>query len=181
MRFQPLPLEGAYLIDLEKMEDERGFFARLFCADAFSKQGLESTFIQANNSLSKEAYTLRGLHYQLFPKEETKLVRCVKGALWDVILDLRPGSKTFGRHFGETLTEDNRKMMYVPKGFAHGFMTLVPETEILYLVSENYSKERERGVRFDDTMFKIPWPKEPQVISERDKAHPDFSKEHHLS
>jgi dTDP-4-dehydrorhamnose 3,5-epimerase len=174
MRFQQTPLAGSYLINLDPKEDDRGFFVRTFCTEEFSKAGLESSFIQMNHSFSKQQGTLRGLHYQLAPKQEVKVVRCIQGALWDVILDLRPDSKTFGHWFGEILSAENKKMMYVPKGFAHGFLTLSPNTEILYLVSESYCKEKERGIRWDDPQFKIAWPQKPTLLSERDRVHPDY-------
>lgn len=181
MKFIPTPLKNAFLIDLEKRGDERGFFARTFCIEEFKKHGLEPAVVQANCSLSVDKGTLRGLHYQLSPKEETKLVRCLSGALYDVILDLRPDSPTFGHSFGALLTPENRTMMYVPKGFAHGFLTMEPNTEILYLVSEYYSKELERGIRWDDPRFNIEWPETPVVISERDRTHPDFNAVYHLN
>lgn len=175
MDFIQTPLKDAYLIDLNKIGDERGFFARLFCQKEFAKQGLESAVVQANNSFSAEKGTLRGLHYQLFPKEESKLVRCISGSFYDVIVDLRPASPTFKAAFGAVLSAQNRLMMYVPKGFAHGFLTLEPNSEILYLVSEFYSKELERGIRWDDPSFNIQWPAVPRVISERDRNHPNFN------
>ena len=181
MQFAPTPLKDAYLIDLDLLGDERGFFARLFCADEFAKHGLNPNFIQANNSLSKQKGTLRGLHYQLHPKAETKLVRCIKGSLYDVIVDLRQDSQTFGESFGAVLSAENRSMMYVPKGFAHGFLTLEDNTEVLYMVSEPYSKELERGIRWNDPCFNIEWPSVPLVISERDKSHPDFDPNYHLN
>lgn len=174
MKFTPLPLPGAFLIDLEKRGDDRGFFARLFCVDEFKAHGLESKVIQTNNSFSVEKGTLRGLHYQLPPKEETKIVRCLSGSLYDVVLDLRKESPTFGQWYGAELSAKNRNMMYVPRGFAHGFITLEPDTEILYMVSEFYSKELERGIRWDDPAFKIAWPETPKVISERDLSHPNY-------
>jgi dTDP-4-dehydrorhamnose 3,5-epimerase len=177
---QETPLKDAFLIDIEKYSDERGFFARMFCAKEFSAQQLESQFLQANQSFSKEKGTLRGLHYQLPPFEETKLVRCIRGSFYDVILDLRPHSKTFGHFFGATLSAENRRSMYVPKGFAHGFLTLEPSSEVLYLVSAYYSKEHERGIRWDDPQFDIFWPDKPVVISERDRLHPDFNATTHL-
>ncbi len=181
MRFTSTPLEGAYLIDLEKREDDRGFFARLFCTKEFENNGLESNFIQANNSHSVHQGTLRGLHYQLDPKAETKLVRCIKGSFYDVILDLRPKSKTFGCSYGAVLSASNRTMMYVPKGFAHGFLTLEDDSEVLYLVSESYSKELERGIRWNDPQFSITWPSAPQIVSDRDLSHPDFNSAYHLN
>jgi dTDP-4-dehydrorhamnose 3,5-epimerase len=180
MFFNPTPLLGAYLIDLDKKEDERGFFARTFCEHEFSEHNLVSRICQVNNSLSKRKGTLRGMHYQLAPKAETKIVRCTRGALYDVILDLRTDSPTFGKNFGAELTADNRRMMYVPKGFAHGFITLVDDTEALYLVDEFYSPENERGLRYDDPKFQLQWPAEPTVISERDKSHPSFDPIWHL-
>lgn len=181
MQFTPLPLKGAFLIDLEKRSDERGFFARLFCKEEFDKHGLETEFMQSNNSLSTEKGTLRGLHYQLHPMEEVKLVRCIQGSFYDVILDLRTDSKTFGQYHGEVLSQDNRRMMYVPKGFAHGFLTLEPHSEVLYMVSQPYSKSLERGVRWNDPQFNIAWPECPIVISDRDRHHPDFDPNYHLN
>lgn len=180
MRFTPTPLAGAYLIDLEKREDDRGFFSRLYCEQEFLKYNLSNHFVQANNSYSVSKGTLRGLHYQLTPYEETKLVRCVKGSFYDVILDLRPDSPTFGQSFGATLSEQNRTMMYVPQGFAHGFLTLEDHSEVLYFVSQYYSKERERGVRWDDPTFSIRWPTVPSIVSDRDQSHPNFDKTYHL-
>lgn len=181
MQFTPTPLKGAFLIDLEKRSDERGFFARLFCREEFAKHGLETEFLQANNSLSIEKGTLRGLHYQLAPMEEVKLVRCIQGSFYDVILDLRPESKTFGKYFGEVLSQENRRMMYVPRGFAHGFLTLEPNSEVLYMVSQPYSKTLERGIRWNDPNFNISWPENPKVVSERDSSHPDFDPDLHLN
>ena len=136
MIFNQTPLSGAYTIDLQKRGDDRGFFARVFCEREFQEHGLSTHFVQVNNSTSAERGTLRGMHYQLQPKAETKLVRCIRGALLDVILDLRQGSPTFGQSFGAELTAENRRMMYVPKGFAHGFLTLTPDSEAFYFVDE---------------------------------------------
>src|SRR5579863_2818283 len=180
MFFNPIPLPGAYLIDLDKKADERGFFARAFCEQEFAQHGLATTIRQANNSLSVHKGTLRGMHYQLPPKAETKIVRCLRGALYDVILDLRVGSSTFGKSFGTELTAENRRLLYVPKGFAHGFITLADNTEALYLVDEFYSPEHERGVRYDDPKFRIKWPAPPSVISEKDRTYPDFNPAWHL-
>jgi len=180
MKFTSIPLKGAYLIELETREDTRGFFARSFCREQFRKKGLDPTVVQANYSFSRMRGTLRGLHYQLPPEAETKLVRCLAGALYDVILDLRQGSPTFGKSFGACLSAKNRQMMYVPRGFAHGFLTLEPATEIMYFVSANYSKVNERGIRWNDPTFAISWPKIPEMISERDQSHPDFDPEYHL-
>jgi dTDP-4-dehydrorhamnose 3,5-epimerase len=180
MFFNPTPLPGAFLIDLDEKADERGFFARAFCEREFDEHGLATHICQANNSLSIRKGTLRGMHYQLAPKAETKVVRCLRGALYDVILDLRESSSTFGQSYGAELSADNRRMMYVPKGFAHGFITLVDNTEALYLVDEFYSPENERGVRYDDPKFSIKWPAKPTVLSEKDKAYPDFNPKWHL-
>ena len=180
MIFTPTPLAGAYLIDLEKKGDDRGFFARTFCEHELQQHGLVSRFCQVNNSLSATKATLRGLHYQLAPKAETKLVRCIRGALHDLILDLREGSATFGQSFGADLTAENRRMMYVPKGFAHGFVTLADDTEVFYFVDEFYSPDHERGIRYDDPSFKLTWPIMPTVISDKDKAHRNFDPAWHL-
>lgn len=174
MIFNKTPLEDAYLIDLDRIGDSRGFFARIYCADEFRSHGLVTSFVQVNNSLSAAKGTLRGLHYQLSPRAETKLVRCIRGAIWDVILDLRPSSPTHGRWFGSELSAQNRRMMYVPKGFAHGFVTLTDDAEVFYFVDEVYSPEHERGIRWDDPKFKIKWPMEPLLISDKDQAHPDY-------
>ncbi len=180
MIFNETPLKGAYTIELEKRGDERGFFARFFCVNEYDKMGLDRNVVQINNSLSAQKGTLRGMHYQLAPKAETKVVRCIRGALWDCILDLREGSPTFGQWYAEELTAENRRMMYVPKGFAHGFMTLADDSEVLYLVTEFYSPELERGVRWDDPEFAIKWPGVPAVISDRDSRHRDFEPSWHL-
>lgn len=180
MIFNETPLKGAYTIELEKRGDERGFFARFFCIDEFDKLGLDRNVVQINNSLSADKGTLRGMHYQLSPKAETKIVRCIRGALYDVILDLREGSPTFGRHFGAELTAENRTMMFAPKGFAHGILTLQDNTEAFYLVTEFYAPELERGIRWNDPRFDIKWPLTPIVVSDKDRNHPDFNPEHHL-
>jgi dTDP-4-dehydrorhamnose 3,5-epimerase len=133
-----------------------------------------------NNSLSVSKGTLRGMHYQLAPKGETKVVRCLRGALFDIILDLRQGSPTFGKHFGVELSAENRRMLYVPKGFAHGFVTLVEDTEAFYLVDEFYSPEHERGIRWNDPRFALPWPVQPVVMSDKDRAYRDFDPAWHL-
>jgi dTDP-4-dehydrorhamnose 3,5-epimerase len=180
MLFTETPLTGAFLVDLEKRGDERGFFARAFCEREFADHGLPARFVQVNNSLSAQRGTLRGMHYQLAPKAETKLVRCIRGSLHDMILDLRPDSPTFGQSFGAELSAENRRMMVVPKGFAHGFITLEDATEAFYFVDEFYAPELERGVRWDDPRFSIPWPLEPVVLSDKDRAHRDFDPAWHL-
>ena len=179
MRFHPTPLHGAYTVELERRGDERGFFARFFCEKEFGAQELETRFVQVNNSLSAKAGTLRGMHYQLQPSPEVKVVRCLRGALYDAIVDLRPDSPTYGRSFGAELNEDNRLMMYVPRGFAHGLLTLRPDTEALYLVSAFYDPEAERGVRWNDPRFAVQWPMAPEEISAKDAAWPDFDEGFH--
>lgn len=176
MRFTPLPLGGAYLVDLELRGDHRGFFARAFCVDEFATQGLVTVFVQMNDSFSAEDGTLRGLHYQKAPHAETKLVRCIRGALFDVILDLRPDSPTFGQSYGVELTAENRRAIYVPKGFAHGSITLSANTEMLYLVDEHHSPAAEAGVRWNDPEFKIVWPRTPAILSEKDRNLPDLDR-----
>jgi dTDP-4-dehydrorhamnose 3,5-epimerase len=181
MIFTKTPIAGAYVIDLEPRGDDRGFFARFFCEQEFAAHGLSAHFVQANNSLSVSRGTLRGMHYQLAPKAETKVVRCLRGALFDIVLDLRPNSPTFGQSYGAELTADNRRMMYVPKGFGHGFVTLADNTEALYLVDEFYSPEHERGVRWNDPRFGIQWPVAPVVMSDKDRAYRDFDATWHLT
>jgi dTDP-4-dehydrorhamnose 3,5-epimerase len=179
MIFHPTPLQGAYLIELEKRGDDRGFFARFFCEREFGQKGLEQRFVQVNNSLSEKRGTLRGLHYQLPPAAEVKVVRAVKGALWDVIVDLRPDSPTFRKWFGAELNDENRLMMYVPRGFAHALITLKNATEAFYLVSEFYAPEAERGVRWNDPSIGIEWPIQPVEISAKDAAWPDLDPTFH--
>ncbi|MHC5065728.1 MAG: dTDP-4-dehydrorhamnose 3,5-epimerase [Planctomycetota bacterium] len=180
MKFEETALPGAYVIDLEKRGDERGFFARVFCTDEFAEHGLPDRFVQVNNSLSADKGTLRGMHYQLAPKAESKLVRCIRGSLHDQIIDLREDSPTFGQGFGIELSAENRRMLLVPKGFAHGFLTLEDDTEAFYFVDEFYAPELERGLRWNDPKFAIDWPIEPTVISDKDQKHPDFDPAHHL-
>lgn len=168
MKFSETNLKGNFLINLEKQEDNRGFFARYYCEKEFLKEGLNSKWVQINTSASKQIGTLRGLHYQKEPKTEVKLVRCLKGAIWDVVVDLRDTSKTFGKWFAAKLTEENRTMMYVPKGFAHGFISLEPNSEVLYLVSDFYDPNLEDTLIWNDTKVQINWPIEPKVISSKD-------------
>ena len=180
MIFTETPIPGAFVIELEKRGDDRGFFARAFCENEFSAHGLSPRFVQVNNSLSSYKRTLRGMHYQLAPKAETKLVRCIRGSFLDVILDLRRGSPTFGKSFGAELSAENRKMMYVPKGFAHGIITLQDNTEVYYFVDEFYSPAFERCIRWNDPRFKIEWPQQPAVISDKDRNQKDFDTTWHL-
>lgn len=181
MIFKETPIKGAYVIGLEKRGDERGFFARAFCTREFEAQGLVSNFVQVNNSLSANKATLRGMHYQLPPVSEVKVVRCIRGVLYDVILDLREDSPTFGRSFGAELSAENREMMYVPKGCAHGVITLTNDVEAFYLVDEFYAPDSERGIRWNDPKFNICWPIEPVIISEKDSNHRDFDPDYHLA
>jgi dTDP-4-dehydrorhamnose 3,5-epimerase len=180
MKFNSTPISGVFVIELEAKSDERGFFARMFCEKEFAANGLETRFIQINNSLSIKKGTLRGMHYQLAPAAEVKVVRCVRGRLFDVVLDLREGSPTFGKHFGAELTAENRQMMYVPRGFAHGFLTLEENSEAVYLVSNMYAADRERGVRWNDPRFNIRWPANPEVVSDKDAKQRDFDPAYHL-
>jgi len=168
MKFICTPLSGSYLIDLEIKSDERGFFARYFCEKEFEINDLNTKWVQINNSHSNVRGTLRGLHFQNRPKSEIKLVRCIQGAIWDVIVDVRKNSKTFGKWFGAEITSTNRTMMYVPEGFAHGFITLEPNSEIIYLVSEFYSLEDENTILWNDQSIDINWPIYPKIISDKD-------------
>ncbi|MBU0534976.1 dTDP-4-dehydrorhamnose 3,5-epimerase [Patescibacteria group bacterium] len=180
MIFTETPIPGLFIIDLEKREDERGFFARFYCENQFKNHGLEGKIVQINNSLTKERHTLRGMHYQLPPAAEIRVARCLKGATYDMSLDLRSGSLTFGKSFGIELTAENRRMMYIPKGFAHGFMTMEKDTEFLYLVSEFYTLDKERIIRWNDPKFDLKWPYEPKHISEKDSKQTDFDPAWHL-
>jgi len=174
MIFTETKLRGAFLIDIERHEDERGFFARSWCRREFEAHGLDPEIAQCNVSFNVRKGTLRGMHYQTEPFEEAKLVRCTRGALCDVIVDLRPDSVTFKQHVSDVLTAENRRMLFVPGGFAHGFLTLEDATEVLYQMSAFHAPERARGFRWNDPAFGIPWPAEVEVISERDRRYPDF-------
>lgn len=179
MRFHETPLQGAFTIELDKFGDDRGFFARMFCANEFSGQGLVDRFVQINNSLTGKKGTVRGLHYQLPPDSEVKLMRCIRGAIFDVVVDLRAGSDTFGKWFGAELTAENRVMMYVPRGFAHGFVTLTDDVEIIYPVSAVYAPGSERGLRWNDPALGIDWPVDVVEVSEKDRSWPDLNAEYH--
>ena len=175
MRFTATPIPGVMILDLEPHADHRGFFARSWCdreAAAHGLAPLRST--QCNISFNRRKGTLRGMHYQSAPFEEVKLVRCTAGALYDVAVDVRPGSAAFGRHVGVELTAANRRMLYVPAGCAHGFLTLADDTEVFYQMSEVYSPEHQRGFRWDDPRFGVHWPAPIEEISERDRTYPDF-------
>ena len=172
MIFTETPLAGAYVIDLERRSDDRGYFARTFCAREFEAHGIRPAVAQCNASYNHRRGTLRGLHYQIAPAEEPKLVRCTRGAVWDVIVDLRPGSPTHLRHFGVELTEENRRSLYVPPSFAHGYLTLTDGAEVTYQVGEFYTPGCERGLRWDDPALGIMWPVPVEVLSEKDAAWP---------
>lgn len=174
MIFTETALPGAFVIDPEPSEDARGLFARTWCERELKAHGLDTRFAQCSTSFNKRKGTLRGLHYQVPPAAETKIVRCTRGALYDVIVDLRPDSPTFLGHVGVVLTADNRKMLYIPIGCAHGFQTLEDETEIFYQISEFWVPEHARGVRWDDPLFGIAWPDDQRTIIERDQRFPDF-------
>ena len=174
MIFNETELKGAYVIDLERFEDKRGFFSRSWCKEEFKKHGLNDRLIQCNISFNKKAGTLRGMHFQIHPYEEAKLVRCTMGSIFDVIIDLRKNSPSYKKYLGITMTSENRKMLYVPEGFAHGFLTLEDKTEIFYQMSEFYAPECARGYRWNDPAFGIKWPQNVSVISERDRDYPDY-------
>lgn len=179
MRFEPLPIPGACTVELDKRGDDRGFFARLYCEREYAQAGLPTRFVQINNSASCRRGTLRGMHYQLPDAAEVKVVRCVQGALFDVIVDLRPDSPAFRRWHGVELSADNRRMMVVPRGCAHGFLTLAPDTEALYLVSAAYAPDRERGLRYDDPAIRVEWPFQPDEVSLKDRQWPALDADFH--
>lgn len=175
MKFTETSLKGAYIIEVDKLNDDRGFFGRLWCEKEMKEFDLNTNIVQSNVSLSRKKGTIRGMHFQRSPFQETKLVRCTKGAVYDVIIDLRPDSPTFKKWIGVKLTEDNHKMIYVPENFAHGFITLEDNSEVYYLVTQFYYKEQEAGFRWDDPAFGIEWPIEMKEISDKDRVHPDFN------
>lgn len=176
MVFTETPLTGAFLLDVQPHGDERGFFARSWCHDEFSAHGLNPRLVQCSISRNQLKGTLRGLHYQAAPYAEAKLVRCTMGAIYDVIVDLRPDSPTRCSYFGAVLTADDHRALYVPEGFAHGFLTLADGSEVLYQMSEFYHAEAARGVRWNDPAFGVVWPDFPIVISDRDASYPDFDR-----
>jgi dTDP-4-dehydrorhamnose 3,5-epimerase len=175
MIFEQTAVAGAFVIEVEAQRDERGFFARVWCEQELARHGLDPALAQAGISFNRRAGTLRGLHFQAAPHEEVKLVRCTRGAIHDVVLDLRVDSPSAGKWAAVELTADNRRSLYIPKGVAHGFQTLTDETEVLYLLSVPYVPGAARGVRFDDPAFGISWPREVTLISERDASWPDFA------
>jgi len=175
MTFQETKLAGVFEIHLQPLSDDRGFFARSWCQREFQTHGLNPYLVQCNISFNPRKRTLRGMHYQLAPYAEAKLVRCTSGAIYDVALDLRPHSPTFKHWAAALLTAANRHMFYIPEGCAHGFLTLEDDTEVFYQMSEYYRPESGRGVRWDDPAFQIAWPEEAEVISERDRTYPNFA------
>jgi len=174
MIFQGTKLPGAFEIHLDPKADDRGFFARTWCKQAFKSHGLNAELVQCSISFNTRKGTLRGLHYQAPPHEETKLVRCTRGAIYDVVVDLRPFSPTFRNWIAVVLTAEKRNMVYVPEGCAHGLLTLEDESEVFYQMSEFYDAESSRGVRWDDPAFQVAWPEKVKVISERDRTYRNF-------
>jgi dTDP-4-dehydrorhamnose 3,5-epimerase len=172
--FSETPLRGAFVIEPEPIEDERGLFVRTWCRREFESRRLETRIAQCSSSFNKRKGTLRGMHYQVPPAAETKIVRCTRGSLYDVIIDLRPDSHTFLEHFAVLLTADNRRQLYIPAGFAHGFQTLEACTEVFYQMSEFHSPQHTRGVRWDDPAFGISWPDDERTILGRDLSYPNF-------
>lgn len=176
MIFKETKLKGAFIIEPERLEDERGFFARTFCQKEFKKYGLNFSIVQCNISFNKKKGTLRGMHYQVAPHEEAKIVSCIRGAIYDVIIDLRKDSPTYCKWFAVKLTVENYKMFYIPKGFAHGFQTLEDDTMVFYQMSEFYHPECAQGARWNDPAFGIEWPVSVKIISEKDLGYKDFIK-----
>jgi dTDP-4-dehydrorhamnose 3,5-epimerase len=174
MQFQTTTLDGAWLIQLQPTRDSRGFFARTFCVEEFAAHGLETNYPQHSVSFSVHKGTLRGMHFQREPHSEVKLVRCITGAIWDVIIDIRPNSPTFCRWQGFELSDTNKRQLYIPKGFAHGFQTLTDNVEVSYLISELYTPTAACGIRHDDPNFRLSWPLQIRDISEKDRSWPDF-------
>jgi dTDP-4-dehydrorhamnose 3,5-epimerase len=174
MIFTETPLGGAFVVESEPIHDDRGFFARTWCQREFEAHGLAARWVQCNLSFNKKAGTLRGMHFQTAPHAEAKLIRCTSGAIHDVIIDLRPESPTFKQHFGTVLTSGSHVMLYVPEGFAHGFLTLEDGAEVFYQMGNFYDPACARGVRWDDPAFGIRWPSEVRIISEKDRSYPNF-------
>lgn len=181
MQFQELALSGAFVIELEQLADDRGFFARTWCEREFSAHGLEPRLAQCSVSYNRSLGTLRGLHLQLPPRAETKVVRCTQGAIYDVLLDLRPHSPTYGRWLSVTLSAENRRAVYVPRGCAHGFQTLADDTNVDYQISEFYAPAHARGVRWNDPRFGIAWPQPISTMSAKDMSYPDYAPEAFLA
>lgn len=181
MVFTETLIPGTYKIDLERKGDDRGFFARLFCKNEYAKYNLNSDVVQMNTSFTADRGTFRGLHYQLPPKAEDKVVKVLKGGMFDITLDLRPKSPTFGKYYTTELNDKNKTMMYIPKGCAHGFLILEDNTELIYMVTEFYSPENERVIRWNDPKFKIKLPYDPVIVSEKDSLAKDFDEQTHLN
>ena len=174
MIFTETKLKGAFIIEIKQLTDERGFFGRSWCKREMEEHGLNGNVVQANTSFSKVKGTFRGFHYQKHPDEETKIIRCTKGAIYDVIIDLRKDSPTYMEWIGVELTEHNYRMVYVPENFAHGFLTLTDNAEVYYLVTNYYTPQAEVGIRYNDPVLNIHWPVPVNVVSEKDKSHPNF-------
>jgi dTDP-4-dehydrorhamnose 3,5-epimerase len=172
--FTALPLPGAFRLEPELVPDERGFFARLWCADEFAAQGLRTDFVQSSVSFNRSRGTLRGLHYQLPPHAETKVVRCIRGAVFDCLVDLRPDSPTYRHWHSCELSAENRHSLYIPEGVAHGFQTLVDDTELLYEITAAYAPAAARGIRWNDPAFAIEWPMAEPILSARDQSYPNY-------
>lgn len=174
MKFIETPLHGAYIIEIEAIIDERGSFARSWCQKEFAEHGLNSRIVQCNISFNKKRGTLRGMHFQVEPFAEAKLVRCTRGAIYDVIIDLRENSPSLKKWFAVELNQSNQRMLYIPEGFAHGFQTLEDNTEVFYQMSEFHYPEYSRGIRWNDPLFSIQWPEGERIISKKDQEYPDF-------
>lgn len=178
MKFEETPLAGAWIVDLDPAEDARGFFARAFCVKEFEAHEIDPTVVQCNLSFNHHAGTLRGMHYQIAPAGEAKFIRCISGSIYDVIIDMRPESPTYLKHYGAELSAENKRTLYVPEGFAHGYQALEDGAEVFYMVSEFYTPGYERGCRYDDPRFGIQWPLPVTDISEKDASWPDYKEAH---
>jgi dTDP-4-dehydrorhamnose 3,5-epimerase len=176
VKFTETKLQGAFIIELQPFNDPRGSFARTFCANEFGEHGLNTVMPQSNLSISQPKYTLRGMHFQIDGAEEAKLMRCQRGAILDTIIDIRKDSATYCEHVQVELTDTNNTMLYVPEGFAHGFITLEENCEVFYQVSQFYTPGKESGIRWDDPLFNISWPTSSPVLSEKDAVHPNYKK-----
>ena len=171
MDFKSQALDGLFIITIKKIEDERGSFSRIFCSNEFKHEGLNTNWVQMNTSYNKNKGTLRGLHFQRSPKSEIKVVKCLRGSIYDIVVDLREDSESYGKWFGVNISEKNSKVLYIPKGFAHGYITLEDNTELLYLHSEFYNKDYEDGLLYNDSSLGILWPVPITTISEKDKIN----------
>jgi dTDP-4-dehydrorhamnose 3,5-epimerase len=175
--FSPTPVEGAYILDLDRQNDDRGYFARTWCRRELEQAGLNASLAQCSVSYNLRRQTLRGMHWQAPPNAEVKIVRCTRGAIWDVIIDLRPESQTYMHHWGVELTADSGRAVYIPEGMAHGFVTLADASEVFYQMSEFYNPASARGIRWNDPAFAIAWPLTDPILHPRDAAYPDFVSE----